>query len=501
MRFSLIVPTYNRKNSLRRCLTIATSQEYPDYEVIVVDDASTDGTDEMVRREFPQVRYLRQERNRGPAAARNRGVEAATGEFIAFTDDDCEPPPSWLSVLKAGFESYPEVGAVGGLQEAADPVWQHNRLARYERFLTRRVYGVGELPVLGQPAPGGTNNLAIRRALLQRLGGFDETFPVAAGEDADLLYRLVYLGYPTVCLPIKVTHHQAYTWPGFVRQQVRRGIGAFYFQNKHGCGYPLTREVMRLLATPLLFFRNLYRYRTFEMTLIHTISGALQTWGRIQGRRGLAIQVPEQWWQIAPSPVKLRYLERYAAGRTALDVGSGAGFYARILARRGFRVIAVDLTPHSGKEIPTIQARLSALPLGTRFDTVLCFDVLEHESDEWKALNELRRVVTRRLLLSVPNADHDLLLRYNLTYKHHTDKTHQREYHAEELRHKLEKSGFRVLAIQPEGPVHPAVVAEFIRPSWLRASVRLFLKALHRFRILYNQRLMADLYAVAEPGE
>jgi len=77
LRFSIVIPTYNRKDTLRRCLAAATSQDYPDYEVIVVDDASTDGTDEMVRREFPQVRYIRQEPNRGPAAARNRGIEAA----------------------------------------------------------------------------------------------------------------------------------------------------------------------------------------------------------------------------------------------------------------------------------------------------------------------------------------------------------------------------------------------------------------------------------------
>jgi SAM-dependent methyltransferase len=193
-------------------------------------------------------------------------------------------------------------------------------------------------------------------------------------------------------------------------------------------------------------------------------------------------------------------LERYAAGSTALDLGSGSGFYARALATRGFWVVAVDLSPTPASAVHTIQARLSALPLGARFDTVCCFDVLEHESDESGALKELRRVVSRRLLISVPNADHDLLLPYNLTYKHHTDKTHLREYSATGLRQKLEGSGFRVVAIQPEGRVHPAMFAEFIRPYWLRAPIRVTLEVLSTLRVLHNSRLMADLYAIAEPA-
>ena len=78
----VIIPTYNRKDALRRCLAAVTNQDYPDYEVIVVDDGSTDGTEDMVRREFPQAYYLRQQPNRGPAAARNRGIDAASGELL-----------------------------------------------------------------------------------------------------------------------------------------------------------------------------------------------------------------------------------------------------------------------------------------------------------------------------------------------------------------------------------------------------------------------------------
>lgn len=288
MNFSVIVPTYNRKELLRRCLAAVVNQDVTDYEVIVVSDASSDGTSKMVQKEFPNVHFLDQRRNRGPAAARNRGIEIARGEIIAFTDDDCEPPPDWLSSLRAGFAKYPNAGAIGGLQEPPESVWRHNILARYERFITRTVYELGRTDVTGHPAPGGTNNLAIRKGLLDDLGGFDESFPVAAGEDADLLHRIADAGYSTVTLPMAVTHHQTYTWNSFFRQQVRRGIGAAYFHHKRGDLHPLGREIVRLLATPLLFVKHLARYRSLEMSMVDTLSGLCQVWGRLRARQAIA---------------------------------------------------------------------------------------------------------------------------------------------------------------------------------------------------------------------
>ena len=208
----------------------------------------------------------------------------------------------------------------------------------------------------------------------------------------------------------------------------------------------------------------------------------------------------KQWWQVSASPVKQRYLDRYAIGRTALDLGTGAGHYAQALEGRGFQVIGLDLDPLKDIGVSGVQARLNAIPFANPFDTVLAFDVLEHEADERGALRELRRLTGRRLLLSVPNADDRLLIPYNLTYKHHIDKTHQREYQEEELRRKVEQAGFHILHINKEGPVSPAFLAEFIPVKLLRGPVRLVLKGLHRLHMLYNPRLMADLYVVAEPA-
>jgi SAM-dependent methyltransferase len=205
-------------------------------------------------------------------------------------------------------------------------------------------------------------------------------------------------------------------------------------------------------------------------------------------------------WRTSASPVKMRYLEQFAAGKTALDLGTGAGHYARALKERGFRVTGLDRDPLAHFDFPFIQARLNAIPFRGPFDTVLMFDVLEHEVDEAGALRQLRRITGQRLLLSVPNGDDRLLTPYNLTYKHHVDKTHQREYLAPALHDKLEQAGFRVLRLTKEGPVHPALFAEFLPLTVLRAPARLALKALHRLGLLGNRQLMADLYAVAEPA-
>jgi glycosyltransferase involved in cell wall biosynthesis len=284
MQFSIIIPTYNRQATLRRCLLAVTTQDHRDYEVIVVDDASEDGTAEMVKKEFPGVRYLLQEGNQGPAAARNRGIEEAHGEIIAFTDDDCIPPGNWLSEISSGFEAYPQAGAIGGLLEPHQEIWAHNLLARYELYCTRHVYHLGDEVKIAQPAPLGTHNLAVKKEILIQMKGFDENFPVPAGEDADLLHRLAELGHSSVYIPIKVTHNRSYTWPLFIKQHFQRGIGATYFLAKRGSLRSQTRDYLLLFGLPALFWVDAWRSRSLQIAFVSVISRFLQTIGRIRTR-------------------------------------------------------------------------------------------------------------------------------------------------------------------------------------------------------------------------
>lgn len=289
MRISLVIPTHNRMSLLRRCLEAAVRQEYPDYEAIVVDDGSTDETGSMVQQEFPQVQLIRQEPNRGPAAARNRGIEAASGAIIAFTDDDCLLPLNFLSRLAEGYRKYPDAAGVGGYLEAPDDLMRTNPFARYEAYVTRRVYHAGSEEYLGgfECPAGGTNSMSYRASVLREIGGFDESFPYAAGEDADLKWRIVQQGYRLLYVPVKVVHMQPYTLRAFWRQQQRHGRGVVYFDWKYR-GRPPSggRLALRFAARWARWASNLVRLGP-ELATVTLLAELADWYGQLEEVRAL----------------------------------------------------------------------------------------------------------------------------------------------------------------------------------------------------------------------
>jgi len=115
---TIIIPTYNRLEQLKTCVASLNNFTFPkdNYEILVVDDGSTDGTSgsekSFVASFDGRLKFLRQE-NKGPAAARNFGIQHAQGNIIAFIDDDCEPKKEWLGELIKGYED-PKVAGTGG---------------------------------------------------------------------------------------------------------------------------------------------------------------------------------------------------------------------------------------------------------------------------------------------------------------------------------------------------------------------------------------------------
>lgn len=179
MRASIIIPAHNAQRTLARCVGACLSQAYPDFEVIVVDDGSTDAT-ASIAREIAGITRIQQE-NQGPAAARNRGAEAATGDILVFTDADCVPEPDWLARLLSAFED--GVAGVGGTYMCANP---ERRLARViQAEIARRHAQFGDrVDFLG------SFNVAYRADVFRAVGGFDESYRQASGEDNDLAYRI-----------------------------------------------------------------------------------------------------------------------------------------------------------------------------------------------------------------------------------------------------------------------------------------------------------------------
>lgn len=270
MRFSIIIPTYNRCETLRQCLVAAVAQNYPNYELIVVSDASTDGTAEMVGREFPQIIYLEQAKNGGPAGARNRGIAQSRSDILLFTDDDCQLPADFLSQIAAGYDQYPQAGGVGGYLEAPDALLPHNPYARYEAYITHHHYRAGPTPYLGgmECPAGGTNSMSYRRSVLEVVGHFDPSFPVPGGEDTDLKKRVVTAGYPILYLPLKVVHLRPYTFRNFWQQYHTHGRGVVPFERKHNGRPPSPgRIALRFGVRFLRWFPDLIRLRPTLATL------------------------------------------------------------------------------------------------------------------------------------------------------------------------------------------------------------------------------------------
>jgi glycosyltransferase involved in cell wall biosynthesis len=197
---SVVVPTYNRAAVLKGCLEAIARQSFPQnrFEVIVVDDGSADLTHqvcEQAKLDLPSLRVRRQQ-NRGPAAARNAGMRLARGRIVAFTDDDCVPPPEWLERVNQAFATDDELVGLGGIMITPPRQWvpltHHSDLtesgaADYSRFI-------------------GTNNAAYRREVLLAVNGFDETFRHVSVEDAELFIRVRRLGRTMIDPHLYVLH-------------------------------------------------------------------------------------------------------------------------------------------------------------------------------------------------------------------------------------------------------------------------------------------------------
>jgi len=229
---SVVIPTHNRAHLLQECLESLNALRYPitSFEVIVVDDGSTDTTAETVAHIQKQVmyrlHYIRQE-NRGPAAARNQGVQAASSDLVAFTDDDCTVHPEWLKELVVCFDA-DRVGGVGGAIHSRSG----NLIARYHECnntLASDLSGKMVPPYLI------TGNACYRRVGILEAGGFDEAISHPGGEDPDLSWRVTALGYSLKFNPAAIVyHHHETRLADFIRSFYHYGRGYRYIATKHG---------------------------------------------------------------------------------------------------------------------------------------------------------------------------------------------------------------------------------------------------------------------------
>lgn len=225
-KVSVVVPSYNGKRTLKACLDSLQKLNYPDYEIILVDDGSTDATRQIALAN-PKVRYFHHEQNLGLSVARNSGIAAATGEIIAFTDSDCRADEEWLYYLVGSLLSNDFV-AMGG-----------PNLFPPEDSLTAAAVmaspgGPAHVMLTDRQAehiPGC--NLAIYKWVLTALGGFDPIFR-RAGDDVDICWRLQQAGHKIGFSPAAfVWHYRRSTIRDYLKQQQGYGEAEALLVRKH----------------------------------------------------------------------------------------------------------------------------------------------------------------------------------------------------------------------------------------------------------------------------
>jgi GT2 family glycosyltransferase len=213
-RISVIICSYNGERTLPECLEGVRNLDYPNFEVIVVNDGSTDATDSVVE-EFG-FRVIHTE-NRGLASARNTGMEAATGEIVAYTDSDARPDPQWLSYLAAAFERSSHVGIGGPNIPPEGDGCIAECVANAPGSPTHVLLSDQE----AEHIPGC--NMAFRKRALKEVDGFDPRFR-AAGDDVDMCWRLRDRGWTLGFSPAAlVWHHRRDSVRAYWQQQ--RGYG------------------------------------------------------------------------------------------------------------------------------------------------------------------------------------------------------------------------------------------------------------------------------------
>ena len=274
-QMSAIICTVNRPEIIGTAVESVLSNDYSSFELLVVDQsrgASTEAALERFRSDA-RLRYVRIERV-GLSAAYNAGIEMTQGSLLAFTDDDCTAPPQWLSTVAAAFERHPDVELLYGqtliapeLQDAPGVV-PSALIAQEEKLGRGYGFRVGAMGA----------NFAMRRTLVERIGGFDEALggggPLRSSQDFDYLYRTYRAGAICLLCPDVWVHHYGIRtpeeWPNTL-EAYGIGDGAFYLKHVR-CGdlkalWLLVSRMGRLVAREL---RGLLLRRPVQWTYLRS---------------------------------------------------------------------------------------------------------------------------------------------------------------------------------------------------------------------------------------
>lgn len=296
MFFSVVIPTYDRQPILEKCLKTLENQQsshlFSDYEVVVVDDGSTDGTVEWLKSNsaFPHVKLFCQN-HQGAAAARNLGVENAIGDTIIFIDSD-------LVVTDVFLRSHAEALHDGQKELGSDRLFTYGRVINTCNFdnPTAEPFKVTDFSA----AYFATGNVAIARHWLEKAGLFDVGFQLYGWEDLELGVRLKQLGLKLIKCPDAVGYHwhPAFSLeqiPSMIDKEIQRGRMGVLFYQKHP-----TWDVKMMIQMTWIS-RSLWEVLTIGGRLNEHTMAPLIRWLIQQGKPQLAEQVARiflNWYTV-----------------------------------------------------------------------------------------------------------------------------------------------------------------------------------------------------------
>lgn len=258
-KVSIVIPTYNRKKDVLECLESLQSAKYPNYEIVVVDNGSIDGTAEAIKNHFPHIKLIMSPKNLGVTGGRNLGAKHSNGEYTLFLDHDTIVDKNMLSELVLVMQDDIEIGLAGPLiyyYEDPKRIWAAG--TSISLFTGKVSFNMAGLIDVGQLEK--VMNVQVlptafimRREVIEKVGLFDETF-FAVYEDTDFCYRVREAGYKVVCVSTARVWHKVS--PDEHEQVLRVLERAYYvarnrviFMRKHA--NPLNLVVFLLVFQPI----------------------------------------------------------------------------------------------------------------------------------------------------------------------------------------------------------------------------------------------------------